>query len=229
MKLKYLLALATPFSLVLPTAAFAFPPAGGAYVSFFAGTSAPNDATVSITEFNPVAAKSAQVQFDPGENIGGTLGYDFGTFRLEGEMSYKEGGITSVTDSSYGTRYVNTDGRVGAFAMLINGFYDLHTNSPITPYLGGGLGFANVSLGTTRGVDATQGVINNHIFSEDDDNVIAYQLGTGIEVALNRLLSVDLGYRYFATTRASMRKDWPNSTEFRLASHNATVGLRLRF
>ena len=212
-----------------PASCFADPPQPGGYLSVFLGASAPQDTSAAISEFNPVTSKDAQVQFDPGLNIGGSAGYDFGFLRLEAEMSYKNGEISRVSEATFGTRYVNVDGHLSAFAMLVNGFFDLHNESPVTPYLGGGLGFASLNLSTTRGVDANSGALNDHIFSEDNDNVFAYQAGVGLAVALNRRLSLDLGYRYFGTSRASFRKDWPNSTDLKLESHNAAVGLRLKF
>jgi len=213
----------------IPAVSLASPPRPAGYLSLFLGASAPQDTTVTISEFNPVATKDARAQFDPGINIGGTAGYDFGFFRLEGEMSYKRGEISKVTEQTYGTRYLNTDGHLGAFAMMMNGFFDLHNESPVTPYLGGGMGFSTIGLSRTRGVDASTGARNDHIFQSDYDNVFAYQAGAGLDIALNRHLSLDLGYRYFGTSRASFTKDWPNSTDLKLASHNAAVGLRVKF
>jgi len=212
-----------------PAASFALPARPGAYMSVFVGASAPQDTSITISEFNPVTTKNTRAQFDPGLNIGGTAGYDFGLLRLEGEMSYKNGEITSVTEQTFGTRYVNVDGRLGAFTMMMNGFLDLHNESPVTPYFGGGMGVGFLKLSSTRGVDANSGKLNDHIFSSDDDTVFAYQAGAGLEVALNRRLSLDLGYRYFGTSRANFGKDWPNSTTLNLSSHNAAVGLRIKF
>jgi opacity protein-like surface antigen len=213
----------------IPAICCASPARPSGYLSLFLGASVPQDTDVTISEFNPVTVKNTQAQFDPGINIGGTGGYDFGFIRLEGEMSYKQGEITSVTERTYGNRYVNVDGHVGAFTMLMNGFFDLHNDSPITPYLGGGMGFATVSLSNTKGVDANSGALNHRVFKSDDDTVFAYQAGAGVDVALNRHLSLDVGYRYFGTSRANFTEDWPNSTNLKLASHNAAVGLRLKF
>jgi opacity protein-like surface antigen len=227
---RKLIAISTLIGLAaIPAVSFASPPRPGPYLSVFLGTSAPQDATVTLNEFNPISTKNALVQFDPGVNVGGTAGYDFGFLRLEGEMSYKQGEITTVSDPSFGTRYVNVDGHVGAFAMMMNGFFDLHNPSPVTPYLGGGMGFASVRLSDTRGIDAGTGAINNNIFSSDVDNVFAYQAGVGMELALTRRLSIDLGYRYFGTSRANFKKDWPNFSNVTLDSHNAAAGLRLKF
>ena len=202
-------------------------PAG--YMSVFLGASLPQDTSVTISEFNPVTVKEARVQFDPGVNIGGTSGYDFGFLRLEGEMSYKYAEITSVTERSYGIRYVNVDGGLSAFALMMNGFFDLHNPSPITPYLGGGMGFASLKLGNTRGVEADSGAVNYHLFRSDEDSVFAYQFGAGMEVEMNPRLSLDLGYRFFGTSRASFSEQWPNSTDLKLESHNAAIGLRMKF
>jgi len=231
--MKINVGLVTAFALAalaaIPAASHAAPARPGPYFSAFIGASAPQDTSATISEFNPVTTKNASVQFDPSINIGGSAGYDFGFLRIEEEMSYKNGEITSVTEQRFNTRYVNVDGHLGSFAMMTNGFFDLHNDSPITPYLGGGIGFAVLNLGTTRGVDANLGVLNDHIFQSDQDTVFAYQAGAGLEVALNRRFSLDLGYRYFGTSRASFRKDWPNSTDLKLQSNNAQVGLRMKF
>ncbi|HEY5522588.1 MAG TPA: outer membrane beta-barrel protein [Desulfuromonadaceae bacterium] len=213
----------------IPAVSFASPARPGPYMSVFLGASALQDTTATISEFNPVTTKNAQVEFDPGLNIGATAGYDFGFLRLEGEMSYKQSEINSVSEQTFGTRYVNVDGHLGAFAMMMNGFFDLHNESPVTPYLGCGIGFASLNLNNTRGVDANSGALNDHIFRSDDDFVFAYQAGAGLEFALNQRLSLDLGYRYFGTSRGSFRKEWPNSTDLKFESHNAAVGLRLKF
>jgi opacity protein-like surface antigen len=213
----------------IPAVCFAAPARPGGYMSVFLGASDMQDTTASITEFAPITTKNAQVQFDPGFNIGATGGYDFGFIRMEGEMSNKQAEINTVSESTFGTRYVNVDGHLGAFAMMMNGFFDLHNESPVTPYIGGGIGFSSLTLSTTRGVDANSGALNNHIFRDDDDIVFAYQAGTGLEIAMNQRLSLDLGYRYFATSRGSFRKNWPNSTDLKLESHNAAVGLRVKF
>jgi opacity protein-like surface antigen len=213
----------------IPAVGSASPARPGGYMSGFLGASVPQNADATISQFNPVSTRDARVEYDPGINLGVTGGYDFGFLRLEGEMSYKQAEMTAVSAPNFGTRYVNVDGHIGAFAMMLNSFFDLHNESPVTPYLGGGMGFAALHINDVRGVDASSGALNNHIFSADDDNVFAYQFGAGVDLALSRRLSIDLGYRYFATSKASFRKDWPNSTDLKFESHNAAVGLRIKF
>jgi opacity protein-like surface antigen len=166
------------------------------------------------------------VEFDPGVNIGGTGGFDFGFVRLEGELSYKHGEMTSITDRDTGDRIRNVDGSLGALAMMFNGFFDLHNDTPVTPYLGGGIGFAALHLSDTFGTDALG---RGLVYTEDDDTVFAYQAGAGLEIALNRMLSLDVGYRYFGTSKARFDSDLNFTDELKFESHNGAVGLRVKF
>lgn len=197
----------------------------GFYASAFTGITVASDADVSSisggSNFNDRA------EFDPGINAGGTFGYDFGMGRLEGELSYKHSEIKTVTDRQTGYRYRSVDGSLGAFAVMFNGFVDLRNDSRVTPYLGGGIGFASLHLSDTSGI-ASNGV-RTILYDKADATVFAYQLGAGMEIALNRRLSLDVGYRYFATERADFDSDWNSSASMKLETHNGTVGVRFKF
>jgi opacity protein-like surface antigen len=71
--------------------------------------------------------------------------------------------------------------------MMANGYVDLGNFAGFTPYLGGGLGFANVRYSFDTG---------SGDFKSDDDYRFAWALmaGVGIDVASN--IKLDLGYRY---------------------------------
>lgn len=213
------------FPVICP-AASAYP---GAYVSGFLGINVTPDSNVASTDFITGSSFNDRVEFDPGISIGGTAGYDFGIVRLEGELSYKHAEIKSITDQN-GFRFRNVDGNIGAQAMMFNGFFDLHNNSRITPYLGGGIGFAGLYLSDTTGIDTSSGFAQRIIlYGDSDDTVFAYQLGAGMEIDLNRLLSLDIGYRYFLTDRAIFDSDLGISTSMKFKSHNANLGFRFKF
>lgn len=194
-------------ALAMPNLSSAAPMRPGPYFSGFIGVTVPSE-THAGGDFNDT------VNFDPGLNIGGTAGMDFGTVRLEGEISYKEGNVDTIFDNDTRIRYTNTDVSLNATAFMANMFIDLHNNGPITPYLGGGVGFAILSLDDKFG----------DFYTSDEEVVLAYQAGGGLEVALNRQMSLDLGYRYFRTNEANFA-----DTTMKFESHNATVGLRLKF
>lgn len=229
---KVLLLITVMFFLLLPALSWSASVRPGAYVSGFIGVSVPRDASVDSSQFasdGSLLNATDEVEFDPGINIGGTGGYDFGFLRLEGELSFKYSEINRITDTADGFRFGNPDGNIGVFAMMGNAFFDLHNPGPVTPYVGGGVGFATLHLSDTFGTDVTtSGPERIFLYPEDDDMVFAYQAGAGVGIALNRRLTLDIGYRYFGTSRARFG-DGFDTADLRYESHNAAVGLRVKF
>ena len=224
-----LIVVAAIVTLATPAVSLATPIHPGPYMSGFLGVSVPQNTDVTTTFFGPGGEVIRdRVEFDPGIDIGVTGGYDFGFVRLEGELSYKRGDIAIVNDQTNGTRFVNVDGNLGALAMMFNGFIDLHNATPVTPYFGGGIGFAALHLSDATGIDPVTGTVQG-LYSSDDTSVFAYQAGAGLEISLNRRVSLDLGYRYFATAKARFDKDIFTSTELKYESHNAVAGVRVKF
>jgi opacity protein-like surface antigen len=225
---RYVIVLAAVLALAaIPVIGSAAPFKPGPYFTGFLGVNSLQNTNVTTTNFTANTSANDRLEFDPGFNIGGIGGYDFGFFRLEGEMSYKHGDVSSVTKS--GTTFVNTDGGLGAFAVLANGFFNLRNDTPVTPYFGGGLGFARVHLSDISGFQRGAAGGRAILYTADDDTVFAYQLGAGMEIALNRRLSLDLGYRYFATDVARFDVGGAQETSLKFQSHNGTVGLKIKF
>jgi opacity protein-like surface antigen len=178
---------------------------------------------VTTTGFSTTPNQTNErARFDPGVYIGGAGGFDFGFLRLEGELSYKEADINSITDNTGARQYRDIDGNLGALAFMTNAFFDFHNYTPVTPYVGVGIGFATLHMSNTY---ATNGLM----YPRDDDTVFAYQLGAGLDIAFNRRFSLDLGYRYFNTDWASFSRNSLTTSGVRFESHNATVGFRTKF
>jgi opacity protein-like surface antigen len=217
-----LFAILTLATLTIPAICQATPPREGPYVSGFAGITIPNDTTTSASA--AAVPLNDRIEFDPSAYVGGTAGFDFGFLRLEGELSYKHGEIATVNDRINGASFRDVDGRIGVLAMMGNAFVDLHNRGPITPYFGGGLGFAALHQSDTFAASGPQ------LYQSDTDAVFAYQVGGGLELALNRMLSLDLGYRYFGTSRATFNEGDPNfENRLRFESHNLAAGIRVKF
>jgi opacity protein-like surface antigen len=212
-------------ALMIPAICSAIPLVPSPYVSVFAGVSIPVSTNVTTNDFYSNSTFNDRVEFDTGAYGGGTAGFDFGLLRLEGEISYRHSDIKSITDQSDGFQFQNVDGNLGALTFMANAFVDLHNPSPITPYFGGGAGFAVLNLSDTIGGAPAQVLL----YPNGSETVFAYQVGAGIEIALNRMFSLDLGYRYFATDKASFEANSISTTNLKLESHNAMVGLRMKF
>jgi len=88
--------------------------------------------------------------------------------------------------------------KIETHALFINGFYDFQpfsiSNTPITPYLGGGVGFSRNKLGTT--VQHEDGIPDGGTTDGDTINQFAYKLSAGTLVSITEQLSLDVNYQY---------------------------------
>lgn len=218
-KILFALTVAVIFS--IPTVSLA-QPTMGPYFSGFIGAAMPLDQDVSGFDLDD------EIEFDTGINVGGTMGYDYGYLRLEGEISYKEAEVSRVNDRISGESFGDIDGSIGVLAFLANIFVDLHNQGPVTPYLGGGIGFAGMYQDDIWGRSSFDGAWIE-LYQDDDDLVFAYQAGGGVEIAISPAFSLDLSYRYFGTSNATFNEDTPFDNEMEFASHNVAAGLRMKF
>jgi opacity protein-like surface antigen len=226
---RTLTTLALLIVVALPDISQAMPMRPGPYITGFIGATMPRrDDDVTTTDFSaPSQTLNQRARFDSGVSIGGAGGFDFGFIRLEGELSYKEADINSITDNTGKNSYRDINGNLGALAFMTNAFFDFHNYTPVTPYVGVGIGFATLHMSNTYATNQTG--TRTLMYPRDEDTVFAYQLGAGLDIALNRRFSIDLGYRYFNTDWASFSRNTLTSSGVRFESHNATVGFRTKF
>lgn len=226
---KRLIVIATFVILVIPVVCFALPPQSGPYASGFLGVTFPMTTDITSTQYGPRARNfNDRVEFNPGFLAGGSGGYDFGYIRVEGELSYRYAEMSKITEQISQTTFNHVNGNVGLTALMFNAFFDLRNPSPVTPYIGGGVGFATLHLNETYGTDATTG-IRGRLYRSDDETVFAYQVGAGLEIALTKMLSLDIGYRYFGTAKAIFNTETSMSSEMRFEGHNTSIGIRVKF
>jgi len=165
-----------------------------------------------------------------GFNVGAALGYNFGSFRLEGEIGYHRNEMDEITQNPAliptcpPNCVESVNGSFSVISYMINGYYDFHlTNSGLVPYLGAGLGAATV-------------IVNDKQLSgNNDDIVFAYQIAGGVGYKINPKMTLTAGYRYFATTESEfdvtgLLPGPGASTVFtEVESHEFVVGLRYQF
>jgi len=149
----------------------------------------------------------------------GAFGRSFGNFRAEGELSYNTNDVSTV--SALGVS-LGASGDVSTFGFMVNGYYDFETNSKWTPYIGGGIGGANVSINSLSVVGVP--------LADDDDTVFAYQAKVGVAYEFSPAWEGTLGYRFFGTEDA----DFVDSTGGSFSTdgsqaHIVELGFRFRF
>lgn len=120
-------------------------------------------------------AQNVTTEYKTGYAVGGTFGVKPGTnLRIETEIIYRNA-------------EAKTGGDLWSFAWLVNAWYDIPTSSNLTPYFGGGIGFARGHVASLNNVDLTS-------------SGVAYQAGAGVDYRISRKVSLDVGYRYFGVS-----------------------------
>jgi outer membrane autotransporter protein len=112
------------------------------------------------------------------------------------------------------------DGDISTFSGLANAWVDYRVGR-FTPYIGGGIGLANVSANeiSIAGTDVV----------DDSDTVFAYQVGTGVAYSLTQNFSLTLDYRYFATSDPKLTDEAGGDLEAEVSNHSILAGVRYGF
>jgi len=105
---------------------------------------------------------------------------------------------------------------LSAHSIMANGFFDIQTDTALTPYVGGGLGLACINDRATV-ADTSKGSRWN----------FAWNAGGGVALGLSERLALDLGYRYMDLGK-SPDKIWGGQNyNLSLTAHEFSLGLRL--
>ncbi len=183
----------------------------GMYISGNLGAVFLNDADIDED------GDSGELTFDNGGVATFALGTTIGSAgRIEAEVGARVNDFDDASVDGY-SGSVDMDKDVTTISFMGNAFYDFKNGSSFTPFLGAGLGFANVEYD----IDSIGGYDINE---KEDDTVVAYQFMLGGSFAATEQLSIDLQYRYFATDDPDL-----DGTDVEYHSHNAMVGLRYSF
>jgi opacity protein-like surface antigen len=162
--------------------------------------------------------------FNPALQGSAVLGWDFepdnpvGEGRVEFEYTRRSNRLDRVkfVEGSF-----RGGGDMTAESLLLNFFAVLHDNSRFSPYAGVGIGAARIG---TSGLQ-----VAGQPMGSGSAVVFAYQVGGGVDVALTDHLNLDLGYRFFSSTRPAFTEVNGDKIEMDYPSHSAVLGLRLGF
>ena len=182
---------------ILPTLAFAIDlegyyitAKGGASKTFNTGRTSFNDKDGNLIAF-------PNEDLDTGSAFGFSVGkYVTDSFRLELEAIKRTGYEYDVNSLLFPASA--NKAKIETHALFINGFYDFQpfsiSNTPITPYLGGGVGISRNKIGTI--VEHEDGPPNGMTTDGDTINQFAYKLSAGTLVSITEQLSLDVNYQY---------------------------------
>jgi outer membrane protein OmpA-like peptidoglycan-associated protein len=122
--------------------------------------------------------------YDTGWLTQGLAGYAFGPWRVEGEVSYRDNGVDKVNGAK-------GHGNANALATMVNGVYEFLPTSKWHPFVGVGIGAADVDSSKTSrsGTDVYKG----------SDWAFAYQGFVGLGYDVTDAVELKTQYRYFST------------------------------
>jgi opacity protein-like surface antigen len=159
-----------------------------------------------------------------GVDVDVLLGYDFGFFRLEGELGHKQSRIRNFTASNTLLASINTapitgitsssfdfGNRLQVMSAMANGLVDLDVTPGFRIYGGGGVGRARVKTFGQR------------------DHAWAGQLIGGASIALSENVDFGLKYRYFQTRRLQFSNTAAFSNTATGATSNSTFTQSAKF
>jgi outer membrane protein OmpA-like peptidoglycan-associated protein len=233
MKLKTTL-LAAASMMVIAPAAHAYE---GLYGAIGAGLNymGDQDLTNDHVSGGGAYAIDTDVDYDHGIGVYAAIGKAWGNnLRTELEFSYRDNSVDSIAADGGGfTGWPagTISGSTTTTAFLANFLYDFGTGGSFTPYLGAGVGVANVDHDII-GSDPI-GVPAPHTIAYGPNQWgVAYQGIAGVAVGLTEGLVLDLSYRYFAVARNEYDGFLGGApAEFRAdnKSHSLFAGLRWNF
>jgi outer membrane protein OmpA-like peptidoglycan-associated protein/opacity protein-like surface antigen len=170
-----------------------------------------------------------------GWDVDAVVGYDFGGFRLEAEVGYREAGVTSYS-STLTTPVINAGGATinlppgtydyaggssSALSFMVNGMLDFGDDDVLSGFVGGGVGIARVSEQlemSTRGFTI-----------DDSDTVFAWQAFAGVRAPLSDTVDVTLKYRFFNADNVHLVDRTGRAFDGRFRSHSILGGLTFNF
>ena len=190
----------------------------GPYVGAFIGGNALMDAEGTDSQGN------FSLEFDPALQGSVVAGWDFapgnpvGEGRIELEYTRRSNSLNQV---KFAEGDFKGEGDVKVDSLLVNFIGFVRNKSPWSPYGVVGLGAARMEASDLK-------VLGNPLAS-GTSNVFAYQVGVGVDLALNKNLSLDLGYRFFSSIRPKFTEANGQTFKMDYYSHSAVFGMRYGF
>ena len=127
----------------------------GFYATLGLGASWPLSTDVSDSALDAFVGTPITGKIKAGGGFSGEIGagYDFGDARAELTYIYNNSSLDSIDVTAEGsTATINGSANINSSSVFVSGYYDVPIkNSRFIPYLGGGLGYTNISVGTISG------------------------------------------------------------------------------
>ena len=177
------------------------------------------------TQYRSGGARITTDYDDPGWMISGYAGYRFqGAPGLRGELElgYLNDAVLSHRVQGLGTFENGAAGDTSVLFGMASLYYDFPTSGVIHPFVGGGIGLADVDL-SGHSTAATGALI------DDNATAFAWHLTAGASFDLSTNTELELGYRYLATNGAELTASDGTTSTVDTADHIIFAGIKYKF
>lgn len=180
------------------------------YLEYMVGVSHAPNQTLRSTDAAPTLMGSTESEV-VGYFVGGAVGRRItDLFRAELQIGFRS---TEVENANVGVQPEQAkNSTLALFTAMINGYVDFELDDlPVTPWIGGGLGWGMPRL------DAESTADPNQLKIDDTDSVFVYNAMAGVAIEISPIAEVTVGYRYLRTT------------DFELGGRNGAVARRFDY
>lgn len=188
-------------------------PTSGQYISISGGL-------IGKTDYDYGFANGWSVDGDVKSGAQGAVawGSSIGAnWRGEIALGYRSQKVDSTLTSNVGV-FTATDGKVKALSLDLNGYYDFPVSGPVKPYLGAGVGVAQVKI--------DDGLL------DDKGDALTLQAMAGASVAVSPRISLFAEGRYQYTGSIKVKTTSPSgerNQKLNMTGAGALVGARFAF
>lgn len=188
-------------------------PASGQYIAVSGGL-------IGKTDYDYGFANGWSVDADVKAGAQGAIawGTSIGAnWRGEIALGYRSQKVDSALTSNVGV-FTATDGKVKALSIDLNGYYDFPVSGPVKPYLGAGIGAAQVKI--------DDGLL------DDKGDALTLQAMAGASVAVSPRISLFAEGRYQYTGSIKVKTTSPSgerNEKLNMTAPGAVVGARFAF
>ena len=116
--------------------------------------------------------------------------------RTEVEFALRSNSSNKRSGSFGGPSWWESKQTTNLSTLFFNGYFDINTGTPFTPYLGGGLGMA-FNYTELKGEWNDGGF--ESVSKSRHDTTFAWNAGAGVSYAFTENVAADLGYRFIGT------------------------------
>ncbi len=168
---------------------------------------------------------------------GAAGGYRWSMLRLEAMGGYETHSLKSFDSPQFsyvdtgGTRrtdlnaHPSLDGDLRIFTGFVNAMLDVKFGSAFEPFVGVGVGFANVKMDDVTGVSNGR----NFNLTDSSDTVLAFQALVGFAYRFTPTFAAEAGYRFLTLNDPSFGDNLGGSFDLGIESHQVWVGMRVDF